>query len=186
MDLRGATDGLCPDLGEADVADVARLHHVGDRADRVLDRHRGIEARRTVDVDVVDPEARQAVRQEVLRRRRPRVVAEERAVGAAQSSELDAEDGLGARRARQRLADEQLVFAQRVKVAGIDQVHAALEGGVDRRDPLRLVTAAVHAAGAQAHAAESDRKYLGAGAPEQGLRCRRHEWKVGARISSLQ
>ena len=68
--LRGAADGLGADLGQADVADVAGLHHVGDRADGVLDRDGGVEARRAVDVDVIDAEARQAVREEVLGRRR--------------------------------------------------------------------------------------------------------------------
>ena len=74
---RGAADRLGADLGEADVADVAGLHQVGDRADGVLDRHRGIEARRAVDVDVVDAEARQAVGEEVLHRGGAGVVAEE-------------------------------------------------------------------------------------------------------------
>ena len=50
--------GLGADLGEADVADVAGLDHLGDRADRLLDRHVRVEARRPVDVDVVGAEPR--------------------------------------------------------------------------------------------------------------------------------
>ena len=63
------------------VADVAGLHHVGDRADGVFDRHRGIEARGPVDVDVIDAEPREAVGEEVLDGRGARVVAEPGAVG---------------------------------------------------------------------------------------------------------
>ena len=168
--LRGAADRLDADLGEADVADVARLHHVGDRADGLLDRDRGIEARRTVDVDVVDAEARQAVGEEVLRRGGARVEAEVGAVGAAQGAELHAEQGPVAAGAGERLADEELVLAHRIEVARVDEVHAALERGVDRGDALRLVAAAVQAAGAHAHAAERDRKHLGARGAELG-RC---------------
>ena len=53
----GAADRLGADLGEADVAHVARLDELGDRADGLLDRHVGIEASGTVDVDVLDSEA---------------------------------------------------------------------------------------------------------------------------------
>ena len=37
----GAPDCVGANLGEPDVADIAGLHHVGDRADRFLDRHVG-------------------------------------------------------------------------------------------------------------------------------------------------
>ena len=140
---RGPSDRLDADLREADVADVAGLHHVGDRADRLLDRHRGIEARRTVDVDVVDAEAREAVGEEVLRRGGAGVVAEIGAVGPAQAAELHAEQGPVAAGPGQRLADEELVLPHRIEVAGVDEVHAGVERRVDGGDPLRLVAAAV-------------------------------------------
>ncbi len=168
--LRGAADGIGADLGETDVADVARLHHLGDGADGILDGHRRIETRWTVDVDVIDAEPRQAVREEVLRRRGPCVVAQERAVRAAQSAELDAQQGLVPATAGKRPADEQLVLAHGVEVAGVDEVHAAFERGVDRRDPLRLIAVAVHAAGAHPHAAESEWKNFRASGSERGLR----------------
>ncbi len=90
-DGRGAADRLGADLGEADVADVAGLHQLGDRADGLLDRHVGVQARRAVDVDVVDAEARERVGERGLDRGRARVVAEPRAVGAALRAELDAQ-----------------------------------------------------------------------------------------------
>jgi hypothetical protein len=39
MNRRRAADGGAADLREADVADMAGLHQVGDGAHRVLDRH---------------------------------------------------------------------------------------------------------------------------------------------------
>ena len=113
------------DLGEADGADVAGLHQVGDGADRVLDGHGGVEARRAVDVDVVDAEARQGVGEEVLDRR-----------GAARRSRASAPSGprrapnltesrAWSRRPRQRAADQHLVVAHAVEVAGVEQVDAA-------------------------------------------------------------
>ncbi len=62
MDGGGPADGLRADLRQADVADVAGLHQLGDGADRVLDRHVRVEAGRAVDVDVVHAQPLQACR----------------------------------------------------------------------------------------------------------------------------
>jgi hypothetical protein len=70
----GLADGLGADFRQADVAHIAGLDHVGDGADRVLDRHVRVQARRAVDVDVVGAQALQAVGQEVLHRRGPAVM----------------------------------------------------------------------------------------------------------------
>jgi hypothetical protein len=51
-----------PTFGEADAADVDGLHHLGDRADRLLEG--------PVDVDVVGVEPAQRVGEEVLDRGR--------------------------------------------------------------------------------------------------------------------
>jgi hypothetical protein len=56
MDGCGAADRVGADFGKADVADEACLHHVGDGADCIFDGHRGIEACRAVDVDMVHAE----------------------------------------------------------------------------------------------------------------------------------
>ena len=55
----------------------------------------GIEARRAVDVDVVDAEAGEAVGEEVLHRGGARVEAEPAAVRAAQRAELHREQAPG-------------------------------------------------------------------------------------------
>ena len=77
-----AADRLRSDLRQADGPHVAGLDQIGDGADGVLDRHAGIEARRAIDVDVIDAEARQAVREEVLHRCGTRVDAKPAAVRA--------------------------------------------------------------------------------------------------------
>ena len=75
------------------------------------------------------------------------------AVGAAQRAELDRELNLVAA-AGDRLADEQLVVARAVEVAGIEQGHAALDRGVNDGGALRVVRLAVGAG--HSHAAECD------------------------------
>ena len=96
---------------------------LGDGADGLLDGDAGVEARRAVDVDVVDAQAREAVGEEVLDRRGPRVEAEPRSVGAAQGAELHREQHLVAP-AAQGPADQHLVVAHAVEVAGVDEVDA--------------------------------------------------------------
>ena len=61
-----ASNGVGPHLRQADRADVAGLHQIGDGADGLLDRHRGIEPARPIDVDVIDAEPRQRVREKFL------------------------------------------------------------------------------------------------------------------------
>ena len=79
-------------LREADVAHVAGLHHLRDRADRVLDRDRGVHAGEAVDVDVVGAEPLQRVGEEVLDRGRTPVDAGPAPLDVAQRPELDAQD----------------------------------------------------------------------------------------------
>ena len=45
-----------PDFRQPDVTDIAGAHHVGDRADGVLDRHVRIDPGRPVDVDIIGAE----------------------------------------------------------------------------------------------------------------------------------
>src|SRR4051812_32101150 len=54
-DRGGATDRLRADLGQSNRAHVARVDEFADRADGLLDRDGGIEARRAVHIDVIGP-----------------------------------------------------------------------------------------------------------------------------------
>ena len=91
MDGGRPPDRLGAHLGETDVADIAGLHHVGDGADRVLDRHIGIEPGGAVDVDMIDAETLQRIGEEVLDAAGPGVEADPAAGGIPQGAELDAE-----------------------------------------------------------------------------------------------
>ena len=91
MDRVRAPHGLRTRLGETDVADVAGLHELRDRADRLLDRDVREDASRPVDIDVVGAETAERVREEVLDRGRTQVVPDDRAVRAAHEPELDAD-----------------------------------------------------------------------------------------------
>src|ERR1700742_5248810 len=97
----GTADRVDADLGQTDVAHVARVDQLGDRADRLLDRDLLVQARGAVDVDVVCSQALQAVGQGGLDRGWARVVAEPGAVGPALGAELDADYGLVAVACRQ-------------------------------------------------------------------------------------
>src|SRR3954471_8247966 len=57
MHLGRPPDGLSASLGEPEVADLALLHELGHRADRLLDRRLGVDAVLVVEVDRVDAEA---------------------------------------------------------------------------------------------------------------------------------
>ena len=94
MDGCGPADGVGADFGQADMADIAGLDHVGDGADRVFDRHVRIEPGRAVDVDIVDAEPLQRIGDEVLQRGRAVVHAVEAAGRIAQGAGLDADDDL--------------------------------------------------------------------------------------------
>jgi hypothetical protein len=71
MDRVRPAERLGAGLREPDVADVAGLDHLRDGADRVLDRHRGIDAGGAVDVHVVRVEPAQRVGEEALDRGGP-------------------------------------------------------------------------------------------------------------------
>ena len=118
---RGAADRLGADLRQADMPDIACLHQIGDRADRILDRHIRIEPRRPVDVDMVDAQPLQRIGAKVLtaagRASKPIQAAD----GIAHAAELDADQRLVAAAAGQRLGDQHLVVAHAVEIAGVDQ-----------------------------------------------------------------
>jgi hypothetical protein len=175
---RRAADRVRADLRQADVAHVAGLHELGDRADRLLDRHVGVQARGAVDVDVVDAEAGQRVGQRGLDRRWAGVVAQPRHVRPPLGAELHAEQVVVARPVADGLGDEQLVMPHAVEVAGVEQVDPGVERGVDRGDALGAVGGAVHAR--HAHAAQAEGRDLRPGRAEPSRRDGGH----GSRVAS--
>ena len=103
----------------------------------------GIEPRRAVDVDIVDAEAAERIGEEVLHRERPRIVARPVPGRIAQRAELDADDDAVAVAPGKRLADQHLVVAHAVEVAGVEERDAGIESGVDRGDALAAIGRAV-------------------------------------------
>ena len=155
----GAADRVGADLGQADVAHVAGLHQLGDGADGLLDRHLRVDAGRPVDVDVLGAQPPQRVGERSsapppgARRCRP-----SRRRRVAQGAELDADAHAVAAAPRERLADEQLVVAHPVEVAGVEQRDAGVQRGVDGGDALAPVGRPVEVG--HAHAAEAERRDL--------------------------
>ena len=106
-----------------------------------------------IDVDMVDAEPLQGIGEEALDGLGPRVNAQPAAGGIAQSAELHADQRLFALAASQRLADQHLVVAHAVEVAGIDEGYSGIERGMDGGDAFGSVRRAVDAR--HAHAAKT-------------------------------
>jgi hypothetical protein len=136
------------------VAHVTGLDQVGDGAGGVLDGHLGVEPGRAVDVDVVGAQALQRVGQGRLHCGRARVVTQPAAVGAALRAEFHAELVAVARACGQRLAQQHLVVAHAVEIAGVEQGDTRVERRMDGRDAFAAIGAAVHVG--HAHATEAE------------------------------
>src|SRR5439155_20767148 len=125
-----APDRVCADFRQAHAADVAGLDKLCNRAYGLLNRHRGIEAAGTVDVDIVGLEPAQRVGDEILHGRRPGVDAEPRAGGIAQCAELDADHGAAAPPAAYPRAEPLLVMAHAAVAAGIAEGDSGVQRGL--------------------------------------------------------
>ncbi len=148
----------------ADVADLALVHEVGQRAEGLLDVGGRAGAVHLVQVDVVGAETAQRV---LDRAEDPATgpAADVRVVGVHRHEELGREDHLVAS-PLQRLADDLLRDAGGVHVGGVDEVDARVQSAVD--DPDR-VFAVVVAPGAEHHRAEAQGADLHAGSSERSV-----------------
>src|SRR5262249_59196838 len=128
-------------------------------ADGLLNRHRRVETRGTVNIDIVGAQPAERISEETLHSGRPPVIAEPIANSIAQRSELDADHHRGAVAAPKRLVDQHLVVAHAVEIAGVEQSDAGVERGVDGGDALAAVSGAVEVR--HAHSSEADGRDLG-------------------------
>src|SRR5580692_9710985 len=126
--MRGVrlANGFDANFGEADVANVSRFDHVGDGPDGVFDRNFWIEARGTVDIDVVDFEALQCVGKKILYGCRTRVDADPGAIGSAHSGEFYREQSFVAT-VFQGASNKHLIVPHAVKVASVEQIDTRVE-----------------------------------------------------------
>ena len=138
---------------QSDVADVSGLDHLGHGADGLFDQHFWIEPRRTLDVDIIRAEPLQALREIVLDMHRDCIDTNPAARRIPQCTEFDADHDALAPAACQGLADQKLVVAAAIEVAGVDQ--SDVEGGLDGGDALRAVGRAVKIR--HAHRAKANR-----------------------------
>jgi hypothetical protein len=93
VDRRRPSKGLSAHLRQADMADMAGLHHLRNGADGLFDRHIRVQPRRPVDVHVVGAQPLEGERQAVLDGDRTGVEANglEAAGGVAPTAELHAD-----------------------------------------------------------------------------------------------
>ncbi len=150
-----AANRLRTHFRQPDVPHITLLDQIGNGADGVLDRHRRVESRRTINVDIVCAEPAQRVRNKVANGGGTRVHPEESARRIALAAELHADDDVLALTAAQRIANQHFVGTHAVEVAGVEQRDAGVERGVDRGDAFVLVGRAVQVG--HARAAEADR-----------------------------
>ena len=137
--------------GGADVADLALVHEVGERRQRLVDVRARVDA---VDLVEVDPVGAQSPQRVLDRADDPAArVALLVGVLAHRVVELGGEDDVVAAAAGERLADDLLGLAVPVDVGGVDEVDAGVERRVD--DPDRVVVVGV-APGAEHHRAEAE------------------------------
>ena len=161
--------------GGADVARLARLHHVVERLERLLDRRLGVEAMDLVEVDVVDAEAPQRAVdrvEDVLARQAAAV----RVVGApGRTPWWRARPRRARAMSLQRPAHHLLAHAARVHVGGVEEVDAVLERALDEGAARRLVQhPRPPGRRAVGHGAEAEPRDLQAG----GCRVGRSPWSA--------
>ena len=148
-------DGVRSNLRQSDVLDISGLHHVGEGADRSpRSAPNGVEPRGAVDVDGFNAEPLQRVGEKIFHGGGAAVQPRNHS-GIAQRAELDADLEIVAIAAGERFADQHLIVAHAVEIAGVEQGDAGIERGVDGGDALAAVGRAVKIR--HAHAAEADR-----------------------------
>ena len=147
-------DRLRACLGQPEKADLALLHEARHLADRLLDRHRGIDAMLIVQVDHADTEPRERTftrRPDVLR---PAVDAAILGARPAHDAELGRElDHVPV--APDRTADQLLIGVRAVHVGRVEESHAEIDGAMNRRDRFGVGFVAAGIEVGHAHAAEA-------------------------------
>src|SRR6185436_12149351 len=157
LDRVGAADCLHAGLGEAEVLDLALLDQFLDGACDVFDRDVRVDAVLVEEVDRVGAQAPQRIFDASRDRLRT-------AVGAAGLIRREVEAELGRDHdpvtyRLERLADELLVRERAVALRRVEERDAAVDSRPDQGDHLLLLRE-WRKAGAHAHAAEPERRYL--------------------------
>ncbi len=147
-------DGRRRGLRQPDVADLAGLHQLGHRTDRLLDRHVRVHPVQVVQVDDVGAEVAQRPVGGAPDVGGGAVAAVHGAVVVGLRGRLGGQDDLVAAVA-EGAGDQLLVLERPVRLCRVDEGDAGVDGVPQGRDGLPLVGAAVE--GAHAHRAEAER-----------------------------
>ena len=146
----GPADGVGAGFGQADVADLALGHQLGERADGVLDGCVRVDPVLVVQVDVVDAEPLEGSLEGGADVGRAAVEVAGAAAGVGDHAELGGQHHLVAPSA-DGPADELLVGERAVDLGGVDQGHPEVERSVDGADGLGVVGARAGVGGGHAH-----------------------------------
>jgi hypothetical protein len=148
----GAPDGLGRRLRDAEMAHLALSDELGHGADRVLDRHGGVDAMDVVEIDRLNGEAAQAGLAGLSDVCRPAVDGG-RPVRLPEIAEFCRHHVFVAP-SSDRAADQLLVPPLPIGVGSVDEIDAELGRAVERRDRLGRIRLAIDRR--HAHAAEPD------------------------------
>src|SRR5215510_15505413 len=161
MHAMRSLDSLRPGLAQPEITHLALLDEARHCADRVLDRHRWIDAVLIVEIDDIDAEPLEAL----IARDRHIVrapVGQAALAAGAHVAELGGDDRAIAP-VVDRTGDQLLVLAVAVNVGRVEEVDTKLDGRMDRANALLVVGGAIVACKAGAsHADRGDLQPLSA------------------------
>ena len=151
----GAADRGRPGRGQAEIADLALGHQVGQGADGVLDRDAGVNAVLVVQVDAVRAQPPEGAFGSDTDVRRAAVEHPGAAAPVRDAAEFGGQDDLVAA-APDGPADEFLVGERPVALGGIDKGDPELQRPVDGADGLGVIGARAGIGGRHPHGAQTD------------------------------
>ena len=126
-------------LGEADVAHLSLRHQLGQRAHRLLDRHRGVEPVLVVEIDVVRSQPLQRSLDRLAHLRRTAVQGDHLAMRAEPPGELGGDGDALARHLLEQQPQELLVLERPVHLGRVPEVDPQLQRAAQHADRVGVV-----------------------------------------------
>jgi len=144
-------------LAQPNKVHLAALDEPAHLADRILDRHAGVDAVLVIEVDRIETEPLQTGIAGLTHVFGAAVDAVG-AAGVAGLAELGRDHEVIAPFPLQRAADQLLVLAPAIHVGAVEMIDPEIDRAMDQLDPGRVIARPVSAG--QRHAAEPDRQHL--------------------------
>src|SRR6185369_128069 len=152
MNLAGSSQRFRAALRQPDIADLAGLHELCERTDRLFNRHRAVDAMEIEEVEVIRAQPLQALF--AGGRDEPRRIVDGELAFLPRKAALAREEHVLPARAERR-AHELLILTNLIAGRRVEMRHAAIDGGQQRGRGLRIVALAIPAD--EAHAAKTER-----------------------------